>query len=480
MEGSEGAVSLTPEQMSESITRFLQSVDSGDPKELAEELFREDGEFSELLVRSVPGIVGAVTQMVKSFAESLENMPAEKSTELLARSLSRVDGKEIGEAVNALSRLYIRLHEQDPEFYPQKRLSIASGMVEEVDFGKLRKALIFRNQERMELLRSEVEMMGDEPMAIINLFSVVTPMVNNLIEVLTAAFETLEMPPEATAYAVFKILQDINWNQLSNVVNGLAGLIVTIHRGNLILGDGSLESRAVFSRISEDLLSGLDPQAVAEAVQAVGAEGEAFITSFAATALENVELTSWMSGAMASVISSYLTAVANVLERFNALPPERIKKLADGIAEDFEAGELGRALNNLVIMIGRISSESPELFGAILKNTMTAANLDEILSTEAISTGVNQILISYNRLSRENPRMVEENLDGLLAGIDARELSEAVQTTASQVAEATSRHPEVIKAVLKALVSMAFKTVRGYIRNLRSNGRKRQGEVRAG
>ena len=111
---------------------------------------------------------------------------------------------------------------------------------------------------------------------------------------------------------------------------------------------------------------------------------------------------------------------------------------------------------------------------------MTAANLDEMLSPEAIGAGMNQTLVYYNRLSRENPRLVEEGLDGLLAGIDARELGEAAQSTASQVAEATSRHPEVIKVLLKALVSMAYKTVRGYISSLRSNGRKRQEEVRAG
>jgi hypothetical protein len=475
MEGSESAVSLTPEQMSESITRFLQGVDSSDPKGLAKELFQEDGEFSELLIRSVPVIVGAVAEIVKNFSESLENMPAEKSTELLASSLSQVDGKEIGEAVNALSRLYIRLHEQDPEFYPEKRLGIASGVVEEVDFGKLRKAIIFRNQERMELLRSEVEMMGEEPMAIINLFSVVTPMINNLLEVLNAAFGTLEMPSEATTYALFKILQDIDWKQISSLVNGLAGLTITIHRGNLILGDGSLESRTVFTRISEDFLSGLDPQAVAEAIQAMGEESEAFITSFTNTALEDEEMTLWMSGALTTLANSYFTAVANILEKLNSLPTETVKKITDGIAEDFEAKELGRALNSLVVLGGRLRSERPELFGTILKNTLSAANLNEILSPEAIGAGVNQALVSYNKLSRENPRLVTESLDGFLAGIDARELGEAARSSASQVAEATSRHPEVMKALLKALISMAYKSMRGYISNLWSNGRKDRG-----
>jgi len=259
------------------------------------------------------------------------------------------------------------------------------------------------------------------------------------------------------------------------VVNGLAGLTVTLHRGNLILGDGSLESRMVFTRISEDFLSDLDPQAVAEAIQAVGEESEALVTSFANTALEDEELTLWMSGAMTAVANSYFTAVANILEKLNTLPPETVKKITDVIAEDFEARELGRVLNSLVVLGGRLRSENPELFGTILKNILAAANLNEILSPEAIGAGVNQTLVSYNKLSRENPRLVTESLDGFLAGIDARELGEAAQSTASQVVEATSRHPEVVKALIKALISMAYKSLRGYISNLWSNGRKDRG-----
>jgi len=475
MEGSEVAVSLTPEQVRESITRFLHILESNDPKELADELFREDGEFSELLLKTIPGAVRAAADIIKNFAESLEGMPAEKSAGLLAESLSRVDGREIGEAVNAVSRLYIRLHEQDPEVYPEKGLGIASGVVKEVDFGKLRKALIYRSQERMELLRSEVELMGDEPMAIINLFSVITPMVNDFIEVLNTALESLSLPSEATAYATLKILQDINWQKFTGVVNGIAGFIVNLHRGNLILGDGSLESRKVFARISEDIISNLEPQALAEAIQAVGEEGEALATSLINAALENEEFTLWMAGALTMAANSFFTASANLLERISALPPQTLQRASEEIAEDFEAKELGRALKNLVALGGRLRSENPELLRTIMKNTLAAANLDEALSPEAFGAGVNQALVSYNKLSRENPRLIEENLDGFLAGIDAHHLSEAARSTASQFSQAASRHPEVVRALLKALLSMAYQTARGYVGNLWSRGRKSQG-----
>jgi len=480
MQGSEGAVSMTPEQMRESITRFLQSVDSSDPKDLANELFQEDGEFSELLIRSVPGIVGAATQIVKSFAESLEGMPAEKSTELLASSLSQVDGKEIGETVNAMTRLVIRLHEQSPEFYPENRLGIASGVVDEIDFGKLRKALIYRSYERIKLLRDEVELIGDQPIALLNLFSVIAPMINDVLGLLRTTLGIFNLSNEAMAYAIFKILEDINWKDFTEIVNETARFAVALHRGNLILGDGSLESRAVFTRISKDILTDIDPQAVAEAIQAIGEEGEALITSFSNTVLENEELTLWMTGGLMTFTSSYLTAVANVLEKANTLPPQTVKKIADSIAEDFEARELGRALNNLVVLTGRINAENPELFGTILKDALSAADLGEILSPEAIGTSVNKALASYNRLSQENPRLVIESLDGFLAGIDARQLSQAARTTTTQIAEATSRNPEVMKALFKALASMAYKTLKGYMRNLWSNGRKREGEVKVG
>jgi hypothetical protein len=462
------------------MTRFLLNVESSDPQELANELFKEDGEFSELLVKTIPSVISAATEIIKNFVESLESMPAEKSTELLASSISQVDGKELGETLNAMTSLVIRLHEQNPEFYPEKRLNIAYDVVEAVDFGKLRKALIYRSQERMSLLRNELEMIGDEPMAVINLFSVIAPMINDTTDVLKAALEALALPSEATAYAVFKILQDINWQELTSVINSLAGFIVTLHRGNLILGDGSLESRTVFSRISEDIIANLEPQAVAEAIQAMGEEGEALVTSFSNAIMDNEELTLWMTGAMTTLANSYFTAVANILEKANTIPPEMVGKLAGGIGEDFEAKELGRALNNMVVLMGRISTENPEFFGTILKNTMAAAGLEEMFSLKAVGAGANQALLAYNRLSRENPRLVSESLDEFLAGIDARQLGEATQSAADQVVGAASRHPEVMRAVIKALLSMAYKTTKEYIKSLWSRGAKRQGEVREG
>jgi hypothetical protein len=480
MEGSEGAVSLTPEQVRESITRFLLNVEASDPQKLANELFQEDGEFSELLVKTIPSVISAATEILKSFMESLEGMPAEKSTELLASSLSQVDGKELGETVNAVTSLVIRLHEQNPEFYPEKRLNIAAGVVEEVDFGKLRKALIYRSQERMSLLRNEVEMIGDEPMAIINLFSVITPMINNLFDVLNAALETLTLPSEATAYAVFKILQDIKWQEFASIINGLAGFIIALHRGNLILGDGSLESRAVFARISEDIIANLNPQDVAEAIQAIGEEGEALFSSFIKATLENEELTLWMAGALTMFTNSYLTAAANLLEGANALPQQRLKKVAEDFSEDFEVKELGRVFKNLLGLLGRFRTETPELFGTLLRSALDAAEIEKILSPEGIGSGVNQALLSYNTLCREQPRLVEERLDGFLAAIDPGQLDEAARSTATQVAGAASRHPEVMRPIIKALLSMAYKTTKEYIKSLWSRGARRQGEVRVG
>ena len=465
--------------MRDTVARLLEGVNTSDPRELAGEFMSGDGEFSQLLLRTVPRLIAAAAEIVKYAAASFGEMPEEKSSELLAEVLSQIDGKEIGEAMNAVNGLVIRFHEHNPELYPQKRLDIASKIVEELDFGKLRKATIFKNQERMGLLRSEVEMMGDEPMAVINMFSVITPMVNNLIEVLEAALEALSLPSEATAYALFKILQDIDWEGLTDIFNGLASFVVTLHRGNLLLGDGSMESRAVFSHISEHIVSNLNAQDLAEAIQAIGEEGEALITSLADAAMRNSELLVWLAGAATMVTNSYNIALANVMEKAGTIPADTLGKMIDEFAADFEERELARAISGLVALVRRMQAERPQLFGTIAKKTLSAADLDVTLTPEAMGSGVNAALASYNGLSRENAKRLEDNLDAFLASVDTGKLSQAAASISAQVAGAATRHPEVVRPLVKALLSLAYSAAKGYVKNLLNLGPKTKREVQA-
>ncbi len=462
---------LTVEQMGDMVSRLVELVNASDPAELARELFREDGEFSAALIQAVPRLVSAAAQAVRSFAESLEGMPVEKSAELMAASHAQVSGTEISEAVNALSRLVIRIHEQDPDLLPETRVETMSDFMLATDFGKLRKAVTYRAGERLDLLRREIEILGDNPMALINIFSVVAPVVNDALPVLKAVFDILALPAEAVTYALFKIMQDLDWQDVAAVINGAAAFIVNVHRGSLILGDGSLYTRAPFQRISAELVAGLDGQVLAEAMAAVGEEGEAFSSALANKILEDESLALPLVEAMISAVQFLFPCLASIMEKANALPQETLGKMVASVAEDLEVGELGRALVSIVDFNRRVVAENPELIAGLSRQTLSALELD--LSPEALAEGANRGLSLYNEWTRKNPDKVTGALDAFLTGVDTQQLEQVAQTSATHLTEVLSRHPEVLKAVVKAVLSIAYGGAKGYVKGLMARKKTR-------
>ncbi len=471
------AAPLTAEQMRETVSRLLQGVNSSDPKDLARELFRYDGDFTAAVIDAVPRLVSAAAEAVKAFAESLEGMPTDESVELVSRSYARVDGREIGEALNALSRLVIKLHEQNPELFPANRAGVVADFMQATDFGKLRKALTYRAGEQLELLRREVEIMGGNPLALINLFSVVAPVINDSIVVMTTLLDILALPPEAMAYALCKILEDIDWEAFTSVINGTAALVVSLHRGNLVLGDGSLFTRGPLTRIGSDFVRGLDGQAIAEAIAAVGEEGEALITSFAGQVLDDQDLVVSLAEAAIALANSSFKAAAAVMEKASSLPPETMARVAGVLEQGLETAELGRALDSFVSLGRTLRAEDPGVFSRLAKDAFSAlpSEVTALMSPRGLGSAANQAVAAYNEWSGRNPGQVAARLDEFLGAMDTRELERAARTTGAQLIEALTRHPEVLKMLAKTALSTIYSGARGYVAGLRGRRKKRGG-----
>lgn len=472
MEKQGGTVPLTAEQVREAASRLLEGINGSDPKELAREVFRDGGDFTAAVIDAVPRLVSAATEAVRAFAESLEAMPAGESAELVSHAYGRVDGSEVGQAVNALSRLVIRLHEENPELFPSSRTGLMSDVMETADFGKLRKALTYHLGERLEYLRGEVGLLGENPVALVNLFSVVAPLVNDALRVLKSVTDILALPAEAMTYALFKILQDIDWREFAAAVNGVAAIVVTLHRGSYIIGDGSLYTRNPFAHISSELLAGLDGRLLAEALGGIGEEGEAFLGAFAGQVLNDASMVVPLAEAVVSLANSAFRAAADVLEKASSLPSETVGAVSRALVEGLETAELARALRALAATGRRLAAEDPGLMRKLSREAL--AGLDLGLSPGTAAAGVNRALAFYNSWSYQNPGLVAENLDNFFAGIGTRELEKAVTSTSAQVAEALSRHPAVMKTFVKAVFSLVFESARGYVKGLRSRGKGRR------
>lgn len=471
MSAQEGGAPLTAEQLATAVTRLVRGVNEGYPGEAARELFSDDGEFSAALIESLPRLVSTAARAVIAFAESVEGMPADKGARLFAGSYAGIDGAEIGEAVNAVSRMIIRLHEEDPELIRSGRTGIASDAIKAIDFGKLRKAVTYRGGERLGALRGEVELLGENPISLINMFSVVAPLANEALQVLKAVFVALDFPAEAMTYALFKIVQDIDWRDAATVVNGLAALIVNLHRGSLILGDGSLYTREPFYRISSDVVSSLDGRVLAEAVAAIGEEGEAFSAAFLGKVMEDEGLLVSLTEAGVSLANSAFRAVYSILEKANALSRETLEKMLAVVASDLETAEMGRAAGVAAALGRRTVEENRELAYGLARQVLSSLELDA--SPEAVAKGLNRALASCNAWMDVNPDLLAARLTPLFAELDARELERAAKSASGQVADALTRNPALMRSLLKAALSVIAGGIRGYLRGLKARRRKR-------
>ncbi|MDY6795566.1 MAG: hypothetical protein SWK76_09870 [Actinomycetota bacterium] len=302
-----------------------------------------------------------------------------------------------------------------------------------------------------------------------NLFNVVPPNLNKLIGVINTVLQNLSLPPEAVTYGLLKIFQGLNRDEIGQAVNSASIVVDIIHKGTLVLGDGSPQSREVASRISEDLCRILDWEVTAEDLASIGEEREVVMTSLASAALEKEERILALLEALLSWTNSSLRVYNNILDKVGDLPPKTLKGIGGSLEEGLDAKELGRRINSLVLLYNKLASSNPELVGNLLKSVLSAAEIDlgDLLGAEALGLAANKALASYARAPREDPGRMERSLDGFLSGIDAQELEGAARSASRQLSEAVSHHPELAGSLFKTLTTTLYHGGKRYLSGLR-------------
>ncbi len=470
------------EDLRDTIRNFLENIGGKDPRELAHELLDGEGRLSDTLLENLPTLVQALLEAARLVLERMESLPPEKTARILARSFPGAEGDMAGELLNSLSRLLIRLHEERPELLVEEQVDFFSRATRAVDFGKLRKFLAYRASDRLEGLRREIEILGDNPVALVNIFSVVAPAANQALQVLKTLFKVLDLPAEALTYALFNILEEIDWKDAAEALNGAAALVVNLHRGSYILGDGSLYSAAPFSRIVSRLAEGIDKPLLAEALAALGEEGEALLTSLAEQALEDADLASSLLEAAASLANSVLRAVSNLLEKSASLPAEHRSRLRETFVIGLGAEELARLSRSLAALLraGRLAEKGgvtatggrPALPWREIAEPLRA-EFRERLEAQALARRLNEVLRNLNLRLRQPPS-AEGYVGTFLRSLDARVLEDLFRSAGLRLRDILAARPEVAAAVLKGTVAVIYQGFRGYLAGLRAGWASRR------
>lgn len=225
------------------------------------------------LIESYPFLVNQVVQVVKATAESLEQLPADESAEMLAEAFRGVDGKKLGEAVNAVSQLLIAVHQASPGLLAQSRVGVISDAAAAVDFGQLRVALTEHCHSCMAVLEGKVDSVVGSPLALANLLNVVPQIANDLIRITAKALGYMKLPDELLASALFTLVRDIDMREVADAVNAASGLVVALSRGDRILG-GVNEPffKKVLSEMMDEAAAGIDGDLLKEAGLALGSD----------------------------------------------------------------------------------------------------------------------------------------------------------------------------------------------------------------
>lgn len=456
---------------------LLEGAQSIDAEALARKLFLEDGELTARILESAPRLVEAAAESVRFFAEALAAMEEEKRSSLLKRAFTGVDGSKVAEAVNSVSRLIIGLHEDEPRLITEARLHVVDETLRNLDFGKLRKALTYLAENEFQRMRGELEILAENPVALINLFSVVAPALNEALRLLDAVFKALDLPAEAMTYALLKIIDDVDWQGFAAVLNGASKLLVTLHRGNLILGEGDPYSGRNFYSAASDLLEGLDARLAAEALAALAEEGSVLIRSLVERLLEDEEAATAFTEAIASFAGSAFRLAADTMELLEGMPAGYLENAASSFAEQAEPREAGRLLRLLVLLARKLHDKRPDIARGFLAGVLSTPSVKdaETRSPAFLGSTLERVLRAYNLRYEENPERSSMFLKEILDHVDERELSKALRRSTAALAEALEERPGLAAEILRAVFTLLYRAARGRLAVIRGRLERRRG-----
>lgn len=478
---------------------FLQAVDPGKAEEMVQVLIWEDPELILSVLAASPRILNWLVAAAAALGRQVDKLPGPTLKDLLGSMAADIDMEGIRAVPAAYSPLLDNLVWQDREavnrlvvsavLLARFMASVAGKVYERADFGKLRAALTEHLEARMEELQGEAEI--EHPVALINIMGMLNPLLNFLLRAASRGLERVNLPPENFAYALFRVMEDVDPKELGTVLNNLAAIVNSLHRGDLILGEGEPYSKEVLVRLMRALYENLDGEELRQAAAFLGADGRmagALVSDFVfGTEERALAFVNGLLGAANVLIRN----AAEYTGRLNGLSPRAVQRMAEGLEGGLEARELGRALASLTALFNRAAAAHPDMVAGVLKEMLAPLEAEQAalalktlllqakeavladpdlgaaLAPAAVGRAVNAGLDSFDRLSREKHAFLSAGLSQVLKAVDEDGLSRALSGLVAQLVDAALDNAGIVKALIKPVISGSFRYLKGSVKNLR-------------
>ncbi len=468
----------------------LRDINPGSAGELVKAFLWEDIAFAM-------SVLGASPKLVNWLVEALAQLGAElgKFTNDILRDFMVQLGRDIDvEKLKALPGAYAPLVSEllleDREALDGLIAGLGS-MVESMmsageetwrkiwntaDFGKIRVGLTEHFEGRRAELQGEVGLLN--PVAISNVMGVIPPLSNYMLRVLARTLQSLNLPAEILANAVFQLLEDIDMAEMGGLVNALAGVVSALHRGNLVLGRDEPRFKEVLGCVSRDLVDNVDGEAFKDMLIALKEDGAVIGSVISDYVYATPDATVQLVRGMYLAVGASLRAVAETFRRFSELPEEAIGAIIDSYEEAVDMRELGRIINYSAVYMNKVFEARPgemsrhvgKLLASLDTEELAAAGKtaffelkDVVLADQAISAAlepeavgalINRGLAAFNGFTRENPDLIAGKVVRTVNTLDTAELHLALRGLALPLAKALLKDTDVVWNAIKPVVKV--------------------------
>ena len=474
----------------ELLTIHLRDIDPGNAAELIKAAMWEDVAFTMGVLGASPKMVNWLVEALIELGVQLNNFTLDILRDFMVQLGRDLDVEKLKALPGAFAPLANELLLEDREALDGLIAGLGSivedmmGAGERVwrkiwntaDFGKIRVGLTEHLEKRRDELKGESDLLN--PVAISNVMGVIPSLANFMLRLLAKSVQSLDLPSEILANALFQLLEDIDMAELGGLVNALAVVTTTLHRGNILLGRDEPRLKEVFGRVTRNVVDNVDGEAFKEMLLALKDDGAVIGSVLSDYVYATPDATVQVVRGMYLAVGASLRAVAETFRRFSELPEEAIGAIIDSYEEAVDMREMGKIINYGAMYANKMFEARPgemtrhlgrllasldgeelaaagrsgffEIAGAVLADPAIMAAAEP----EAVGAMINRGLAAFNGFLRENPDLIAGSVVRTVNTLDTAEMHMALRGLALPVAKALIKDTDVVwnavKPVLKA------------------------------
>jgi hypothetical protein len=474
-------------EVKKELKEWLELLEAAEQAPVGEVLFDEKAKLGRETLLAFPRLIKIYLQLMVDSSDYLTGMPREDWDEFRGAYLSSLDSMPLGDAVNAYFRLSRKLWEDDAEALVEAELKLAGETLTKIDFGKVRKAMEVKLEGHYPVWEGILAQMVGDPIIIANLLTSLPAFANMLIKLLSNTLQQLDLPSEILASALFNLLEALDIEELGRLVSGIGATVNSLHEGDLVLGLNEPRFREVAGRLIERYMSTTDWHGNHEAMVALSQDLEVLIQAVADAATARPEVLAASVSCVTRIVGSLVRGLSYYARRMESLPDSFYLDWGRVIEEQAEVQELGNLLNSLLVMHNRLLDSNPELLQNVLGRLWSGIDLEELKKamrqnlrqtfawlagqkdlTSLLEPGeagklLNSLIATYNRSAAAGPGVIRDYLGTALDQIDPVELGRAMDSTATQVVEAVTANPALVRVMARSTMGMVWKMMKGLL-----------------